>query len=93
MSLTAYFEKLIARVESSEEVSNQGKDDNGFYKPTKTLVLRHLNLLRDLHQKPRAREMVRASWQEIVKELPSEWLVLDADEKKELKKILDNNEG
>jgi hypothetical protein len=52
MSLQNYFEKLIQRVEESEEISNAGKDEGGFYKPTRTILLRHLNILKDLHSKP-----------------------------------------
>ena len=86
--LKSYFSDLISKVESSDEISNAGKDDNGFYKPTRTVLLRHLNLLKDLHDKPRAREMVKASWAAVVKEVPPEWLVLEGENKAELKKIL-----
>ena len=88
MSLTNYFSKLIERVEKSDEITNLGKDHNGFFKPTKTVLLRHLNLIKDLHQKPLAKKMVQASWQKILEDLPPEWLVLTPEEKKELQKIL-----
>ena len=88
MSLGVYFEALIQRVESSDEIQNDGKDTNGFYKPTRAIVLKHLQLLRDLHDKPRAREMIKSSWGIIVEHLPPEWLVLGPAEKAELKKIL-----
>lgn len=88
MSLRDYFSNLISKVESSEEISNAGKDDNGFYKPTKTILLRNLNLLKDLHDKPRAQAMVKTAWTAVVKELPEEWLILNEEEKKELRKIL-----
>lgn len=86
MALEAYFQKLIERVES--EISNQGKDENGFFKPTKTILVRHLNTLKDLHNKPLAKDIVKASWQYVIENLPPEWLVLTSAEKIELKKIL-----
>ena len=88
MSLDQYFRNLIERVENSDEIHNGGKDKDGFYKPTKTIVLRNLNLLKDLHAKPAAAPMVKAAWEVIIKELPSEWLVLSNEEKTELKRIL-----
>ena len=91
MSLADYFSNLIQRVEESE-LSNQGKDDNGFFKPTRTIVLRNLNLLKDLYDKPRARQMVQTAWKVVVKELPPEWLVLNPDQKKQLQEILGDSE-
>lgn len=88
MSLEAYFSALIKRVEESEEIGNNGKDKNGFYKPVRTILLRHLQLLKDLHTKPNAKNMVKASWASVVETLPPEWLVLGDAEKKELQKIL-----
>ena len=88
MSLEQYFANLIKRVESSDEISNAGKDANGFYKPTKTILLGQLNLLKDLHAKPGAKAMVKGAWQAVVQELPSEWLVMNAEQKEEMKKIL-----
>jgi hypothetical protein len=88
MSLKEYFTELIEKVENSEEIDNAGKDDNGFYKPRRTIVLRHLNLLRDLYDKPRAKEMVKASWDAVVKELPPEWLKLKHNDKMQLAEIL-----
>ena len=88
MSLDAYFAKLIERVEASKRIHNGGKDDEGFYKPTRTIVLRHLNLLKDLHAKSGAKAMVKDAWAQVVKEVPSEWLVLSPTEKAELQKIL-----
>ena len=88
MSLKNYFTELISKVENSEKISNGGKDDNGFYKPTKTVLLQNLNLLKDLHNKPGAKQMVQAAWKTVVKDLPPEWLILGAEEKLELKKIL-----
>lgn len=86
--LQNYFTQLIARVESSTEIHNGGKDDNGFYKPTKTVLLQKLNLLRDLHDKPLAKPMVKDAWNEVVSQLPPEWLILTDAEKAELQKVL-----
>lgn len=88
MSLDQYFINLMNRVEDSEEINNAGKDENGFYKPRKTIILRNLRLMLDLYQKPRAKEMVRVAWGAITRELPPEWLTLNEDDKAELKKIL-----
>ncbi len=88
MSLENYFRKLIERVENSDEIDNAGKDQNGFYKPRKTIILRNLQLMLDLHQKPLAKEMVKNAWKAVTQELPPEWLILGAEEKAELKKIL-----
>lgn len=88
MSLKNYFSNLINKVETSDLITNAGKDENGFYKPTRTVILRHLNLLLDLHDKPRAIEMVKSSWEAVVKELPPEWLILSEQNKLELKNIL-----
>ena len=60
MNLKTYFEKLIEQVDASD-INNQGKDKSGFFKPTRTVLLRHLNLLKDLHDKPLAKQMVKAS--------------------------------
>jgi hypothetical protein len=87
MSLDEYFNSLIAKVESSD-IQNDGKDENGFYKPTRALLLRHLTLLRDLHSKPLAQPMLRASWSNVVKHMPPEWLVLTETQKNDLKKML-----
>ncbi len=88
MSLSHYFSNLIDRVEASEEITNSGKDENGFYKPTRTVLLRNLQLLKDLHAKPLAHKMVKAAWEAVVKDLPPEWLILSDEDKQELKKIL-----
>jgi hypothetical protein len=87
VSLREYFTLLIERVEASD-ITNQGKDENGFYKPTRKIILNHLTILRDLHDKPRAKEMIKASRRAIAQELPYEWLVLDVQQKNELAKIL-----
>lgn len=86
--LRNYFNNLINRLENSDEITNAGKDENGFYKPKRTILLRHLHLLRDLHDKPLARSQVQAAWSAIVKELPPEWLILNEDEKNQLKRLL-----
>lgn len=88
MSLADYFTKLILKVEQSEHISNAGKDKDGFYKPTRTILLRNLQLLKDLHNKPRAQAMVIAAWNAVVTEVPPEWLKLDPADKKELSAIL-----
>lgn len=88
MSLKTYFQRLIDRVEQSEEIHNGGKDEGGFYKPVRTILLRHLKLLRDLHEKPHAREMVQSSWEKVVEVVPGEWLEPLPDEENELKKLL-----
>ncbi len=89
MSLKKYFTDLLSKVESSNEITNAGKDKSGFYKPKRTILIRHLNLLIDLHDKPLARPMVKKSWEAVSAEVPLEWLVLNDAEKAELKKILE----
>lgn len=88
MGLKKYFSDLIQKVEASDEITNAGKDENGFYKPTRTILLRNLNLLRDLYDKPRAKQMVQAAWSAVVKDLPPEWLVLSPADKAELAEII-----
>ncbi len=88
MSLEHYFQKLIERVENSDDIHNGGTDKNGFYKPTRTIVLRNLQLLKDLHQKPLARPMVKAAWEAVVEVIPNDWLILTPEDKAELKKVL-----
>lgn len=89
LSLRDYFTQLIKRVEESTEITNAGTDVNGFYKPTRTVLLQNLHLLRDLHDKPRAKAMVKSAWNAVVPELPPEWLVLNEEDKNELQKILE----
>lgn len=88
MALDKFFQDLINKVEAAPEISNQSTDKNGFYKPRKTIVLRHLHLLRDLHAKPMAKEMLKSSWRSIAEELPPEWLIPDPEDRETLKKIL-----
>ncbi|MBX3021479.1 MAG: hypothetical protein KF799_07345 [Bdellovibrionales bacterium] len=88
MSLEAYFTQLLERVESTDDVQNNGKNKDGFYLPTRTLLLRHLNLLKDLHAKPGAKAMLRDAWQFVVEHLPPEWLILNEKQKAEIKKML-----
>lgn len=88
VSLETYFQKLIERVESTDVVQNDGKDKDGFYKPTRTLLLRHLELLKDLHDKPLARDRVRDAWKYVVETVPPEWLIMSAEQRAEMKKIL-----
>lgn len=85
--LKPYFESLIAKVEASD-ISNQGKDKEGFFLPTRELILRHLRLLIDLHQKPLAKAMVKDSWKFVAEHLPPEWLILSPSQKMELRKII-----
>ncbi len=89
MTLKDYFENLIQTVENSDEFSNAGKDAEGFYKPVRTILLRHLQLLKDLHQKPLAKPMLQASWKEVVKMVPPEDLLPPPEVQAELKKILE----
>ena len=88
MSLEAFFQGLIKKVEESDVVTNAGTDEEGFYKPTRTILLRHLQLLKDLHAKPLAKPMVQASWKYVVEHLPAEWLVPEPQDREQLKKIL-----
>lgn len=88
MSLDQYFAKLITKVEASSDVTNQGKDANGFFLPTRAVLLRQLHVLKDLHDKPRAKAMVRDAWKFVVEHAPPEWLVLSDTDKDALKKVL-----
>lgn len=90
MSLEAYFAALIEKVESSEVITNQGKDKEGFFLPTREVLLRELNLLKDLHAKPRAKPMLQNAWKFVVENLPPEFLVMNEDVKAEIKKMLAN---
>jgi hypothetical protein len=90
MTLKDYFTSLIQKVESSDAIHNGGKDESGFYKPTRTIILQKLNLLRDLHAKPLARPMVRDAWKEVVNALPPEWLILEEPLRSELRAIVAN---
>ena len=62
MTLEQYFSELIAKVEASEAITNQGKDKDGFFQPTREVLLQKLNMLRDLHAKPLARPMLKTAW-------------------------------
>ncbi len=86
-NLSGYFNNLIKKIEASD-LNNGGKDKDGFYKPTRELVLRHLNLLRDLHQKPLAKAMVKESWKFVTENVPPEFLILSSEERLKLKEIL-----
>ncbi len=87
MSLEAYFKNLIQKVEASD-IQNNGKDKNGFFEPTRAVLLQRLNMLKDLHRNPNAKAMVKMAWQYVTEHLPPEWLVLNPTEKSELQKIL-----
>ena len=89
MSLTDYFSALIEKVETTNQFNNAGKDASGFFKPTRTILLRNLNLLKDLHDKPRAKPMIQAAWAAVAEELPPEWLILKEDDRRALQKVLD----
>lgn len=89
MTLEQYFSELIAKVESSEVVTNQGKDKDGFFQPTREVLLQKLNMMRDLHAKPLAKPMLKSAWAFVVENLPPEMLILGAEEKAQLKKILE----
>lgn len=88
MSLEKYFQDLLFKVEASD-ISNAGKDAEGFYKPVRTILIRHVNLLKDLHMKPLAKPMLKASWTYVVEHVPAEWLILEPEDKEELKKMLE----
>lgn len=88
MVLTDYFKKLLERVESTDDVSNAGKDKDGFYFPTRSALLQKLNMLKDLNANERARPMLRSAWEFVVETLPPEWLVMTTAEKTALKKML-----
>lgn len=89
MALEQYFKNLLQRVEDSD-IQNNGKDDGGFFEPTRAMLIQRISLLRDLHNKPNAKGMVKSAWQYVVKKLPPDWLILSEDEKAELKKILND---
>jgi hypothetical protein len=88
MALASYFDSLIERVENSGEISNQGKDRDGFFLPTRSVLLQKLSMLRDLHDRPAAKPMLKAAWAYVVEHLPPDWLVLEKEQQAELKKIL-----
>jgi hypothetical protein len=89
MSLEQFFTNLIDKAEASEEITNAGTDDEGFYKPTRTILLRHLQLLKDLHKKPLAKPMLKQSWAYVVEHVPAEWLIpTNKEDQDELKKML-----
>jgi hypothetical protein len=87
MSLDQYFKSLIQKVESSD-IQNNGKDPNGFFEPTRKVLLQRLNLLKDLHANPRAKGMVQTAWKYVTEHLPAEWLTLSPEDRSELQKIL-----
>ncbi len=89
MPLYHYFQKLIESVEASSEITNQGKDDAGFFKPTRAILLQQLNMLKDLHGKPMAKPMLKTAWKFVVEHVPPEMLVMTSAEKAALKKLLD----
>jgi len=92
MSLDEYFKSLIQRVENSD-IQNDGVNKDGFYQPTRSLLLQKLNILKDLHanalKEGPAKTMIRAAWKFVVENVPAEWLILNSEQKVELKKILE----
>ncbi|MBS1970360.1 MAG: hypothetical protein JSU04_08630 [Bdellovibrionales bacterium] len=89
MSLEHFFKSLLEKAEASEEITNAGKDAEGFYKPTRTILLRHLQLLKDLNAKPLAKPMLKSSWAYVVENVPPEWLVPeDKEDQEALAKML-----
>ncbi len=87
MSLDKYFESLMKRIEDSD-LRFESKDKDGFFEPTRVILLQKIALLRDLHSKPNAKPMLKSAWQYVVDHVPPDWLILSSDEKQELKKIL-----
>ena len=85
--LDQFFTKVLEKVESSE-IQNNGKDKDGFYEPTRAMLMQRLALLRDLHSKTGAKVMVQNAWKYVVEHVPPEWLILDDEEKAQLKKVL-----
>jgi hypothetical protein len=88
MELTHYFANLLKRVEDSGEISNAGKDKDGFYFPTRSALIQKLNMLKDLNENPRAKAMLIPAWEYVVETVPPEWLVMNATEKAALRKML-----
>jgi hypothetical protein len=89
MTLDDYFSSLIEQVQASDKITNQGKDKEGFFLPTREVLLRNLNMLKDLHAKPLAKPMLRSAWAFVVENMPPEMLVLDPEQKVLLKKMLE----
>lgn len=87
MALDAYFSRLLEKMEESN-ITNAGKDKDGFFEPTRVMLTQRLNLLKDLHAKPGARPMVKDAWSYVVEHAPPEWLVMTPEEKQAMKKIL-----
>lgn len=87
-SLQSYFAGLLERVEASPDVSNAGKDKDGFYFPTRSALLQKLNMLKDLSGNERAKPMLNSAWQFVVETLPPEWLIMTSEQKAALKKML-----
>ncbi|MES2856640.1 MAG: hypothetical protein V4692_12290 [Bdellovibrionota bacterium] len=87
MGLTKYFDHLLQKVEASD-IDNGGKDDNGFYRPTRSILIQKLNMLKDLHASPGAKPMLKDAWKVVTETLPPEWLVLSDEDKAEMKRIL-----
>lgn len=88
--LDDYFTRLLAKVESST-LDNAGKDENGFFQPTRVFTLQKINMLKDLHRNaknPQAKAMLKGAWHYVTEHVPAEWLILTPDEKAALKAVL-----
>ena len=80
---------LVVLSKRPELIANAGKDAEGFYKPIRTILLRHLQLLKDLHEKPLAKPQLKASWREVVQHLPPEDLLPPVEVQDQLKRMLE----
>lgn len=90
MILKEYFQRLLDKVEESPEISNAGKDADGFYFPTRSALIQKLNMLKDLNQNPNAhaRPMLKSAWEFVVETVPPEWLQMNDEEKAEIRAML-----
>lgn len=86
--LTGYFQRLLDSVQESDEVSNGGKDKDGFYFPTRSALIQKLNMLKDLNANVRARPMLISAWDFVVENTPAELLAMNDEQKLALKAML-----
>lgn len=87
MSLKPYFENLLKQLEESD-IGNNGKDPNGFFEPTRDVLFQKLSMLRDLHENPGAKAMLKDAWKYVTSHVPPDWLILTPEEKGALRKML-----
>jgi len=87
MSLKPYFENLLKQLTESD-IGNNGKDAEGFFEPTREVLFQKLSMLRDLHDKPNAKPMVKDAWKYVTQHVPPEWLILTPEEKGAIRKML-----